>query len=197
LRKRQLFLPCILILSALAFAACGGGSGEEGEVKEAIEASATDNDPADCSKLVTPRFLEQTTQETGFDALGTCRREANEGKGAESVSVSNVEIDDANPKATADVALTGGSFDGQEVKVALEKQNGQWKLDQITGFVTFDEAKVIEALEKGFAEPSSEVSKSVASCIVSAFEEAPRAKFEEALLSTTTDGFEELAADCF
>ena len=52
-------------------------------------------------------------------------------------------------------------------------------------------------LEKGFAEPSSEVSKSLASCITESFEEAPQADFEDALLSTSTEGFEELAGDCF
>src|SRR3954453_5832544 len=183
----MLLLPCIFALSALALAACGG-NGEEGEIKEAIEASATDNNPADCDKLATPRFLAQTTQKTGFFALNTCKREAREGKGADSVSISNVEIDDLNPHATADVALTGGGFDGQEGEVELEKQNGQWKLNEITGFAAFDQAKVIDTLEKGFAEPSSEVGKRLASCIVKSFEEAPQAKLEEALLSPTTEG---------
>jgi hypothetical protein len=41
------------------------------------------------------------------------------------------------------------------------------------------------------------VSRSLASCIVKSFEEAPRAKFEDALLSGSTEGFEELAGSCF
>lgn len=196
LRGRLLLLPCILLLSSLALVACGE-SADESEIKDAIEVSATGDDPANCTDLVTPRFLEQTTQETGFDALNTCEEEASDGRGAESVNVSNVEIDSLNPRATADVALTGGGFDGQEVEVALEKQNGQWKLDEITGFAEFDEAKAIESLEKGFAEPSSEVSKGLATCIVESFEEAPQPKFEEVLLSATTDEFEELTEDCF
>jgi hypothetical protein len=196
LSKRPLLLPCVLILSALALAACGGGSGEEGEIKEAIEAFATDGNPADCGKLVTPHFLEQDTQEEGFDALDTCKREAREGRAADSVSTSNIEIESLNPRATAAVAFTGGEFDGQEVEVALEKQNGQWKLNEITGFVKFDEAKAIEELETGLAEPSSEVSRGLAACITKSLEEAAQSKFEEVLLSPTTDEFEELTEDC-
>jgi len=195
LRKRLLLIPCILLLSSLALAACGGESSDESEIKQAIEASATGNDPANCTDLVTPHFLEQTTQETGFDAVNKCEEEASDGRGADSVTISNVEANDV--KATADVALTGGGFDGQEVEVALEKQNGQWKLNEITGFAEFDEAKAIEALENGLAEPSSEVSKSLAACITKSFEKAPQAKFEEALLSATTDEFEELTEGCF
>lgn len=56
---------------------------------------------------------------------------------------------------------------------------------------------MIETLEKGFDEPSSEVSKSLSSCIVKSFEEAPQAEFEEALLSPSSEGFEEIAGDCF
>lgn len=194
--KRSLLLLCALLLSALALAACGGGNAEEGEITEAVNAFATDANPADCSKLVTPHFLEEDTQEEGFDALDTCKREAREGKWADSVSVSEIEIESLNPRATANVAVTGGDFDGQEVEVALEKQNGQWKLNEITGFAEFDEAKAIAAVEADLAKPSSEVSKGLATCIVKSFEEAPQPQFEEVLLSPTNDLFEELTEDC-
>lgn len=95
------------------------------------------------------------------------------------------------------MALSGGGFDGQEVEVTLVKEDDQWKLDEIAGFAKFDEAKVIETLEEGFAKPSSEVSKSLASCIVESFEEAPQAEFEDALISGSTEGFEEIAGGCF
>jgi hypothetical protein len=139
--------------------------------------------------------MEQIAQTEGAEAVKTCEKEAKEETGAKSASVSNVEVDGS--KATAEVALTGGGLDGQAVEVALVKQGDQWKLNEITGFTKFDQAKVIETLEEGFAEPSSEVSKSLASCIVKSFEEAPQAEFEEALLSTSSKGFEEIAGDCF
>lgn len=193
--KRCLVLACLLVVSALALAACGSGNSDESQIEEAVETSATTTDPADCKKLATQQFMEQTTQSEGSEAVKTCEKEASNDEGAEDATVSNVEVEGS--KATADVALTGGGFNGQEVEVALVKEGEQWKLDEIAGFVKFDEAKVIETLEKGFAKPSSEVSKSLASCIVESFEEAPQPEFEEALISGSTEGFEEIAGGCF
>jgi hypothetical protein len=139
--------------------------------------------------------MEQVAQTEGAEAVKTCEKEASEETGAKSASVSKVEVDGS--EATAEVVLTGGSLDGQGLEVALVEQGDQWKLDEITGFTKFDQAKVIETLEKGFTEPSSEVSESLASCIVESFEEAPQADFEEALLSRSSEGFEEIAGDCF
>jgi hypothetical protein len=195
LLKRSLVLTCLLIVSALALAACGSSNSDESQIEEAVETSATSTDPADCKELSTQQFMEQIAQTEGAEAVKTCEKEASEETGAKSASVSNVEVDGS--KATAEVALTGGGLDGQSVEVALVKQGDQWKLDEITGFTKFDQAKVIESLEKGFDEPSSEISKSLASCIVESFEEAPQAEFEEALLSTSSEGFEEIAGDCF
>jgi hypothetical protein len=194
--KRYLVLPCLLIVSALVLVACGSsGNSDESQIEEAVETSATNTDPANCTKVSTQNFLEQTTQSKGPEALKTCEKEASEDTGAKSVAVSNVEVEGS--KATADAALSGGGFDGQQVEVALVKEGDQWKLDELAGFVKFDEAKVIATLEKEFAKPSSEVSKSLASCITNAFEEAPQAEFEEALLNQSTKGFEELAGACF
>jgi len=195
LLKRRLVLACLLVVSAFALAACGSGSNDESQIEETIETSATSTDPANCKKLSTQQFMEQTTQSEGSEAVKTCEKEASNDEGAKSVTVSNVEVEGS--KATADTALTGGGFDGQEVEVALVKEGDQWKLDEITGFAKFDEQKVLETLEKGFAKPSSEVNKSLASCIVESFEEAPQAEFEEALISGSTEGFEEIAGGCF
>jgi hypothetical protein len=195
LLKRHLVLVCLLIVPALALAACGSSNSDESQIEEAVETSATSTDPADCTKLATQQFIEQTTQSEGAEAVKTCEKEAKEESGAKSAAVSNVEVDGS--KATADAALTGGGLDGQEVEVALVKEGDQWKLDEITGFTKFDQAKVIETLERELAKPSNEVGKSVAACIVKAFEEAPEDEFEEALLSPSTNGFEELAGACF
>jgi hypothetical protein len=194
LLKRRLVLPCLLIVSALVLVACGSSNGEESQIEEVIETSATSTDPADCTKVNTKQFVEQTTQTEGAEAIKLCEKEASEESGAKSADVSNVEVNGS--KATADVALTGGGLSGQEVEVALIKEGEQWKLDELTGFVKFDQAKVVETLKEQFAK-SSEVSKSLATCITSAFEEAPQDKFEEALLSPSTAGFEELAGSCF
>lgn len=192
--KRYLVLSCLLIVSALAIAACGSGSSDESEIEEAVEVSATSKDPADCKKLSTQHFMEQTARSEGSEAVKVCEQNASNGAGAKSVGVSEVEVDGS--KATADVALTGGSFDGQTLEIALVKEGDQWKLDELAGFAKFDEKKVVEILEDQFDEPSSGVSKSQASCIVESFEEAPAAELEGALLSGATQGFEEIAEGC-
>ncbi len=192
---RRLFLFCLVIVSAFALAACGSsGNSEESEIEAAVEASATSSKPADCKKFNTQKFMEQVSRSEGAEAVKTCEKEASEGSGAKSATVSNVEVDGS--KATADVALTGGSLGGQEVEVALVQEGDQWKLNELTGFAKFDQATVVKTFEEEFAK-SKEVSKSLASCIVEDFEKAPQAKLETALLSGGTEGFEELAGSCF
>jgi len=192
---RRLFLFCLVIVSAFALTACGSsGNSDESEIEAAVEASATSSKPADCKKFNTQKFMEQTSRSEGAEAVKTCEREASEESGAKSATVSNVEVDGS--KASADVALTGGSLGGQEVEVALVQEGDQWKLDQLTGFAKFDQATVVKTFEEEFAK-SKEVSKSLASCIVDDFEKAPQAKLEAALISGTTEGFEELAGSCF
>ena len=147
MKKRHLLLPCLLIVSALALVACGGGgSSDESEIEEAIETSATSGDPANCTKLETANFVEQSTSESGKAAIKTCEEEAKkdpESK-AESVEVTEVEVDGS--KATANAAITGGSFDNQTVSIALVEEDG-WKLNELTGFVKFDQEALAQVFE--------------------------------------------------
>ncbi len=193
--ERCLALACLLVVSALTLTACGGGKSDESQIEEAVETSATSTDPADCKKFSTQHFMEQTTKSIGSEAVESCEEQASKSEGVETATVSSVEIDGS--EATADAALGGGTFDGQEVEVALVKDGDQWKLNEIAGFTKFDPSKVIEAFEKEFSEPSSEVSKSQAACVTGAFEKAAKGEFEAALLSPSTDGFEEIAGSCF
>ena len=194
MRKRLLLLPCILILSALALAACGSSSGDEGEVEEAIEASATSTDPADCKKLNTQEFMEQTTQESGGAAVKQCEEEAKDGEGAKSVSVSNVEVDGSD--ATAEAALSGGNLDGQTLEVALVKDGTQWKLSEVVEFTKFNQAKLVEVLEEGLSEPSSEVDPKFASCVIDAFKQGSQEEVEELLFGGSSGTLEEVFETC-
>jgi spermidine/putrescine-binding protein len=194
LRKRLLLLPCILILSALSFAACGSSGGDEGEIEEVIEASATTTNPADCKKLNTQQFMEQTTQESGNAAVESCEEEAKEEEGAESVSVSAVEVDGSD--ATADAALTGGNLDGQALKLALVKDGDQWKLDEVVEFTKFNQAKLIEVLDEGLSEPGSEIDPKFASCVLEAFKQGSQAEVEELLFGKSPQALEEVFEAC-
>ena len=117
--KRRFLLACLLVFSALAVVACGSSNSDESQVEEVVETSATSTDPADCTKLQTQQFLEQTTQESGKAAVKKCEEEAKGEEGAESASVSNVEVDGSS--ATAEAALTGGGLGGQTVEVCCQE----------------------------------------------------------------------------
>jgi hypothetical protein len=195
LLKRCLVLPVLIIASSLAFVACGSsGNSDEDQIVEAIETSATSTNPADCSKFSTQAFMEQSTSETGQKAVKSCEEDASKPNNAESVDVSEVEVEGS--KATADGAVTGGSFDGQTVTISLVKEGDQWKLDQITGFAAFDQAKLVKAFETELTKPSSELSQAQSSCIIEALEEASQEEFEELLLSGSSEPLGELVESC-
>jgi ABC-type glycerol-3-phosphate transport system substrate-binding protein len=195
LNKRHLLLISALLVSAFALVACGGSSNsDEDKIEAAIETAATTADPANCTKLETLSFSEQSSGESGKAATKTCEEEAKDPEGkAESVAVSEVEVDGS--KATANAAITGGSLEGQTASIALVEEDGQWKLDQITGFAKLDQtqlAKVFaEQLEKG-----EEVEPEVTACIVGGIEEAPKAEAEEFVLDPANQALGELAESC-
>jgi hypothetical protein len=194
LRKRLLLLPCILILSALAFAACGSSGGDDGEVEEVIETSATTTDPADCKKLNTQQFMEQTTQESGEGAVKSCEEEAKKEEGAKSVSVSTVEVGGSG--ATAEAALSGGNLDGQTLEFALVKDGDQWKLNEVVKFAKFDQAKLVESLEASLSEASPEVNPKFGSCVIEAFKQGPQSEVEELLFGESPKALEEVFEAC-
>lgn len=195
MRKRFPVLFSLLVVSALAFAACGGSSSDEtGEVEKVIVASATANIPANCTKLNTLRFNEQVAGESGDAAVEECEEEAEKKEGLDSVRVSEVEIDGSD--ATAAVALKGGGFDGQAIEVALVKKDDQWKLDEIVKFTKFDPTKLAEAFEAEVAQHPGELNKSLASCIVDAFAASSREEAEELLFSGSSKALEDVIEGC-
>jgi hypothetical protein len=194
LRQRLLLLPCLLIVSALALAACSSSSDEEGEVEAAIETSATTTDPADCKKVNTQQFMEQVTRESGEAAVEECEEEAKKDEGSDSVSVSSVEIDGSS--ATAEAALSGGNLDGQTLEVELVKDGDRWKMNEVVEFTDFDQTKLVGALEDQFAESSDEVDPKLAACFVEAFEQGSEEEVEELLFKGPVDALEELLEAC-
>ena len=195
--KRYFVFPVLLIVSALTFAACGSsGAGDEDQITEAIETLATGTDPANCAKLSTAAFMEQSTQKEGKEASEQCEEEAGEpDKNAESATVSNVEVE--GDEATAEVAFTGGGFDGQTLEVALLKEGDQWKLNEVEGFSKLDKTALVEQFEKEFESSSSSgVSEETAVCIEEAFEESTQAEIEEYLLSGSPEAISELVEEC-
>jgi hypothetical protein len=195
LKKRHLLLPCLLLVSALLLGACGGGgSSDDEQIEAAITTSATTADPANCTKYETLAFSEQSSDESGQKAVKNCEKEAKDPtNNAKSVAVTKVAVDGS--KATANAAIVGGGFDGQTVEIALVEEEGQWKLDEISGFAKLDTAKLGKIFRTQF-EASEELTPEQTDCIVGGIEEASQAEVEEFLLSGSSTAFVELAESC-
>jgi ABC-type glycerol-3-phosphate transport system substrate-binding protein len=192
--RHKLLIPAFIFALALGLAACGSSESDEDKIVDVIETSATSDDPASCTELVTQTFLDQVEEGEGKAALKECEEDAEDtSDNPDSVEVTEVEVDGSN--ATADAAFTGGGFDGQTLAIALVDDGGDWKLDEITGFAKFDQAKLVQTFQEQFEEGES-IEPEITACIVESLEELEQAEFEELLLSGSPEGLIELAEAC-
>jgi len=190
-----LLLPALLLALALGLAACGGGESDEDKITTTIENAATSTDPAVCGETQTLAFMEQTSGgSSGKEAEKECEEETKSGEGQpDSVSVSNVKVDGEN--ATADAAFKGGIFDAQTLEVALVEEDGDWKLDELTGFAKFDSESLVKAFaEEIEGEPGIE--PETASCFVEGIEELSDSELEGVIVENNTEAFGEIAEGC-
>jgi hypothetical protein len=201
-KKSLLILPLVLLVSALALTACGGGgsssssggSDDETAIEEAIETSATSSDPSKCTEAQTEYFNETETGKTGAAALKVCEEEAEAAEDpAESVTVSNIEVEGEG--AAAQVEIEGGALDGQTVAVALEKEEGDWKLDGFMGFMKYDPEGIASAIEARLEEEGG-ANAEIAGCVAEGVEEMTEEEAEAMVFEKATEGLEEIASAC-
>lgn len=195
-RHRLLLLPILVLFAALALAACGGSDeSDEDKIIDVIETSVTTDDPSSCTEFVTQNFLDQVEDAEGEAALKECEEDAEDtSDNPDSVEVTEVEVDGSS--ATANAAFTGGGFDGQTLTIALVDEDGDWKLDEITGFAEFDQAALVQSFEDQLAEEEGAIDPEIGSCIIESLEELEQEEFEELLLGGSSEGFVELAEAC-
>lgn len=188
-------LPLALAALALGLAACGGSDeSDEDKIVDVIETSVTSTDPADCEKFATQAFLEQTELSEGKEALESCEESAKDTEDdPDSVDVTEVEIDGSS--ATADAAFTGGSFDGQALTVALVEEDGDWKLDEITGFSKLDKDQLATSFEEAF-EGEEDFDPQVAACFGEVLRELPDSQVEEVVIGGSVDPVVEIVEGC-
>jgi ABC-type glycerol-3-phosphate transport system substrate-binding protein len=195
LRKLHLaLLPALLL--ALGLAACGGGGeSDEDKIVSVIEESVNSTDPAICGETQTLKFMEQTASASGKEAEKECEKETEEedSNDPDSVNVSKVQADGG--KATADVEFKGGSFDKDTLEVALIEADGNWKLDELTGFAKFDPSSLVAALTAQLEE-EPEIEPQVVSCIAEGLEEEPQDELEALVIENNTQPIVELAESC-
>jgi ABC-type glycerol-3-phosphate transport system substrate-binding protein len=195
-RKLHLLsLPVLLLALALGLAACGGSSeSDEDKITTTIENAATSNDPAVCGETQTLAFMEQTAGSSGKEAEKECEADAKSGEGQpDSVKVTKVKVDGGN--ATADAEFKGGVFDAQTLEVALVEEDGDWKLDELTGFANFDSEGLVNSFAEQIEE-EPEIEPETASCLIEGIEELSDAELESVVLENNTEVFGEIAEGC-
>ena len=195
MNKRILVPLALLVLAALTITACGGGDSDEDKISEVIEKAATTTDPSNCTELETQRFAEQNSQQKGKAAIKACEEEAEAGEEqAEGAKVSNVSVN--GEKATAEVEFEGGSLGSQALEVALVQEDGDWKLDQVEGFASYDGEALGEAFEKQFEEEPEGVSPEQATCIAQKIAGLSKPKAEELFFGGSSEPIIKLAEGC-
>ncbi len=191
----------LLLVSALALSACGGGESDEDKIASVIETAATSTDPAACEETQTVSFMEQSSGKEGMEAVEDCEEEAeNEEESAESVDVSEVEI--KGEEATATAAFSGGNLDGQSLVVALVEEEGDWKLDEAVEFAKFDFEKLMAKLVSGTEEAleaNENATPELTECVIAGLEEISPAELEAGFLEgpqEIEESAEEVTEEC-
>lgn len=174
----------VVVSASIVLAACGGdggGSADDADITEAIEQAATSDTVERCTEFQTQAFTEQTEFASGEQAVTACEQSAGSGQVAgDSVEVENIEVD--GDSATADVTFVGAQLDRQQIAISLVKQGGQWKLDNLDEFTSFDKTAFVNALVES-AGASGDVPEQVLACIENAVNDASDEEIETAYLS--------------
>jgi len=177
MRKRFVVLVT-MGMAVFGLTACGSsdsGSDEE-RIAETIETALVKTDPDSCTGLMTQKYLEQTFQGSGENAVEGCEQNARaEESDNPPVKVSNVKVEGG--KATAEVGLTGGEIAGQTTLVALVDEGG-WKLDEFVRFTEFDPKEVVPRMVEGFEGGESATDPKVVDCIHKALNRMSRPQLE-------------------
>lgn len=196
---RPVRLALLLVASistAALLAACGGGGGNDdnAQITDLIQTSVKSTDPADCTKLQTQQFVEQTELQSGQAAIQQCQKDASDtSDNPHSVDVANVTT--SGDTGSADVTFHGGSFDGSTLTVAVNKDGDQWKLDKITDIPTFNFPGMVQALSAKLSSDST-IPPQVASCITQAFDNAGADQVKSIILSGSGDQLTALFSTC-
>ena len=152
------------------------------EIEAAIVASVSEKDPANCTRIENPGFVEQTTHLSGPEALKACEEsaEAEAGKPPrETVEVDSVEA--VGESAIAMATISGGNLDRQTLEIALRKEGGRWRLGRLVGFERFDPDAYVAAIGKLMTEQGGEVA-AARDCVEKRLAKVPAEEFEKLIL---------------
>jgi hypothetical protein len=200
--SKKLLLAAIVavvgVLSPLALAACGGdddnggSSADQDQITQAITAAATSGDPSACTKYQTVKFDEQTNNGQGQAAVKSCEQDAANSV-AEKVDVSDVSVNGSS--ATAKAAVTGSTFDGQTLDIALVKEGAQWKLDEFKGFENFDKGAMVDAFPQQLQKEPGSTPQAI-DCVKTQLQHASDQQVEQLFLNSSSNAGNEIFGPC-
>lgn len=197
-RASRIFLPLstLVLASALSFAACGDGKSDEEEIVAAINYALVSTDPDACTEGMTQAFSEQGFRQEGAGAVESCEQNARaEESPNDPVKVTNVEVDAS--KATAEIGLTDdGDPIGQVLVAALVDEDGDWKLDEFTGYAEFDKRKWVEEQREGLESGHDVIRPQVVDCVVEAYRKRSRPEIEKMVLGGSAQTELEIDENC-
>jgi hypothetical protein len=137
--------------------------------------------PGECPELATPRFLRQSTEKSGVDAVEACVASVHARRGeTNAIEVTKVKIE--GTRATAHVETLTQGLKGQVLILALVRdENGNWKADHRLGFARIDRRALAEGILEGL-EAYVDVTPAISACVRGALDRLPRAQVEALLL---------------
>jgi hypothetical protein len=213
MRNRLLLLPVLLIVAAFPLAGCGGGddtdtgaaetaavdtsatrASDEDQITEVITTAGTTTSKEVCTQLETQRFVDQNSGKSGAASLQDCATLEPGESDADSVDVTNIEVD--GDTATADAAFTGSIVDGQTLSLSLVKEGDQWKLDHFDAFVDFDPQALADSFTRQLGGPNGDLTPTQLNCVRQVITTAPPKTIEDAIISGQQSQIQALFADC-
>jgi len=166
-------------------------------VTETIVVSASTDDPADCERLHTMRFMEQIYGIEGGAAVAACEVRAVDprSEAAESVTVTQIEVD--GEEARADAAFGGGGLDGQKLMLGLVEEDGGWKIDELIRFVHFEREGIVAAMVEEMTELAEQTGEpKLPACVLAWIEARGDEQLEAMVVEPDPAALRAVVEDC-
>lgn len=131
-RHRRIAATCAAVLATGALAGCGGDGSDRstGQITQTLRTALTTNDPATLCR----RALSLAMVVRVYGDLRSClaveEQSRTERRAPSAVRVSQIKVD--GDAATAVVALQGGDEGGARGALSLVRQDGVWRLDDLS-----------------------------------------------------------------
>jgi hypothetical protein len=166
---------------------------DEQQIEATIREAVVNTDPDVCAEFLSQRYLEESFQKPGLEALAVCRAfKEQTGRYVDQIDIVDVAIHGDTATATAVPSSDGN--DTAELRYTLAKESGRWKLDRPERLAEIDLEEVAAGLKRGIVGKGVEVTPAASACIDGWVRGRPRADLED-LLTDLAEGKLQPAAE--